>query len=317
MTRLRYAAGAFLAVAALYVSFRHVDHAAVRAAMHAASLQWTIAALVSTLATLVLVTVRWGVLLGLHARRHWTGLWSAVVIGQAVNIVFPLRFGEAARVASMTRWTGWPASRSAMALAVERLCDIAAFAAVVLLLATSGHLPDRFARPVPLMLLVMALAVGAAVAGVALMRRILQRSPGPSGPGAWLVRQATGAWEGWQLLMRGPRAAAILLLTAAILVCSASTNYLVFRAFDLPVPAVAALVLLAVLQVGTAVVSIPGNVGVFQYLTILALAPWGVDQSRALAASLVLHVVSLGPRVALGAIAAMAMRTRHGSIRAG
>ena len=82
-----------------------------------------------------------------------------------------------------------------------------------------------------------------------------------------------------------------------------STNLLVFRAFDLQVPLVTGLVLLVVLQIGTTVVSVPGNVGVVHYLTVLTLGALNVPRSEALAVAVVLHAVSIGPKVLLGAIA--------------
>jgi uncharacterized membrane protein YbhN (UPF0104 family) len=82
-----------------------------------------------------------------------------------------------------------------------------------------------------------------------------------------------------------------------------STNVLVFHAFDLHVPLITGLVLLVVLQIGTTVVSVPGNVGVFHYLTVLTLGAVNVPRSDALAVAVVLHAVSIGPKVLLGAIA--------------
>jgi len=67
--------------------------------------------------------------------------------------------------------------------------------------------------------------------------------------------------------LRDPRIlGTALVLSVVILLLSASTNYLLFRAFHLTVPPVAALLVLLVLQVGSAPVSTPGNLGVFQYL---------------------------------------------------
>lgn len=309
---VRYAIGAVLAAIALYASFRQVDHEAVRDAMHTASLSWTMAAVLSTLVSLTIVTWRSALLLDVPAAPNWGRLWNAVVIGQAVNIMFPLRFGEAARVGRLAGRSGWPVSRVALGVAVERFCDVGAFAAVVVLLAVFGRLPPALAGAVPTLLFSVLLTLVVIIAGIQLLpwvqRRIL--APGPERPGlrGWLYAQTTAVSQGWAALMRGPRLLAVLLLTGLALISSVSTNYLVFLAFGLPVPAIAAFVLLVVLQLGTAVVSVPGNVGVFQYLTIVTLAGWHVPESTALAASLVLHTVSLGPRVALGAVAALSRR---------
>jgi hypothetical protein len=79
----------------------------------------------------------------------------------------------------------------------------------------------------------------------------------------------------------------VLLLSGLVLTSSVSTNYLVFRAFDLRCRRWR--VRAAILQLGTAVIVGASNV-VFQYLTILTLASWDVPESTALAAALVLHV---------------------------
>ena len=109
--------------------------------------------------------------------------------------------------------------------------------------------------------------------------------------------------------MCGPRLPVAALLTALILAVAASTNLLVAKAFHLQVPAVTALVLLLVLQAGTAVVSVPGNIGVFHYLTVVTLAAWQVPRPVALATAIVLHAVSLGPKVLLGGIVLVTRRS--------
>jgi uncharacterized protein (TIRG00374 family) len=309
---VRYAIGAVLAGAALYASFRGVDGRAVLAAMREADWPLLVAAVGTVIATISFVTWRWAIMLRASlgsAPVRWRSLWDAVVMGQAVNIVFPLRFGEGARVASTCASTGLSAGRVVMAMAVERACDIVAFTAVVLMLTVSGRLPARFKGLLPGSLIVMLGVVALLIASAWIAPRLLAAwATPPAGSGGrarpWIARQLGELDAGWRALMHGPRAAAILALTAVVFVSSAATNYFVFQAFALPVRFFAAFVLLAVLQVGTAVVSVPGNVGIFQYLTMLVLASWGVSSSTALAVALVLHIVSLGPRVALGAIAA-------------
>jgi nicotinamide riboside transporter PnuC len=61
-----------------------------------------------------------------------------------------------------------------------------------------------------------------------------------------------------------------------------------------------AIVLFLVLQVGVAVPSSPGRVGVFQYLTILALGLFGLSKEIGLLAGVLLHLVVFLPIVSLG-----------------
>jgi uncharacterized membrane protein YbhN (UPF0104 family) len=98
-------------------------------------------------------------------------------------------------------------------------------------------------------------------------------------------------WIGLQL-----QAWSLLIWSMGILV-----NYVVFLVLGLSLPFVAALFLLIVVQVGIAVPSVPGKLGIFQYLCILALTPFGVSKSSALSYSVLLYLVGFGPLLLLGA----------------
>jgi hypothetical protein len=58
--------------------------------------------------------------------------------------------------------------------------------------------------------------------------------------------------------------------------------------------------LLAVLQLGVAVPSVPGRFGVFEGLCLLTLAVFGVEANLALAYGVMLHGVVLLPPLVLG-----------------
>jgi uncharacterized membrane protein YbhN (UPF0104 family) len=80
----------------------------------------------------------------------------------------------------------------------------------------------------------------------------------------------------------------------------ALTNLALFKAFGLPLSLGIALILLAVLQLGVAVPSVPGRIGVFEGLCLVTLALFGVEANLALGYGIVLHAVVLLPPVALG-----------------
>ncbi|MEE8391601.1 MAG: lysylphosphatidylglycerol synthase domain-containing protein, partial [Anaerolineae bacterium] len=82
----------------------------------------------------------------------------------------------------------------------------------------------------------------------------------------------------------------------------AATNYCVLRAFELTSSVTPVLLLLAALQAGVAVPSLPGSVGVFEGICIAVLTLFGIGQEKALATGLALHVVVFVPPVLLGGI---------------
>lgn len=317
----RYTAGALCALAALYASAINVDWRQVFEAFGRASLPWTVGAIVSVPMTLSLVTLRWGRLVGDVAARgesagsvRWSRsrvLWDAVVLGQAVNILVPLRFGEGARVAVTSRGLDVPVGRVMVGLALERVFDAAAFAAIITTLALSGLMPQVVRRVLP-QAATMVLAIAVVLLFVRFAPTILwwlrRHLPALAPADVWLGKQQAAMREGWTELTRRHQLVSIAVLTTLIPVAAATTNLMVFQSFNLDVPVLTSFVLVVVLQLGTSLVSVPGNLGVFHYLTVVTLAAWGVPESTALAAAIVLHLVSQAPKVVLGVFA---VRSRY------
>jgi len=323
--------GSLIGLVTLWLAFRGHGLAALGQAVGQAHAAGVWLALASVGATLFVVTVRWQVLFGRgdipaeptpdhqHTPRPGTGavrlvpslraLFAALILGQATNIVLPIRIGELLRVYVASRAGSVPVSGVLATVVVERLADVAMLALGASVLAVYVALPDWVVGPTRALAVTGLIAVGAIavivlaggrlsafiqarVAASASRNRTIQRL---AHHGALAVGEATNLRD-WRTL------SAVAALSVLSLVLSASTNYLLFRAFDMPLPFVAALFLLLVLAVGTAPVSTPGNLGVFQYLTVLALGAYGVDGTKALAYSMVLYAVALGPKLVIGAI---------------
>jgi uncharacterized protein (TIRG00374 family) len=92
------------------------------------------------------------------------------------------------------------------------------------------------------------------------------------------------------------------MFTILIIVLSALTNFLLFRAAGLDLGFYQALVLLLMIQVGTQPPSVPGKVGIFEYMVLVGLGFFSIDRSEAMGYAIVLHVVSYLPKIILGFI---------------
>jgi uncharacterized membrane protein YbhN (UPF0104 family) len=90
---------------------------------------------------------------------------------------------------------------------------------------------------------------------------------------------------------------------------------LVMRAVGLHVPPIALLAMLFVLQIGVRVPSLPGSIGVFEYLGVVTLSAFGVDKTSALGAMLVLHMVIYLPPSLVGVGYLMWTSTGLGQLR--
>jgi glycosyltransferase 2 family protein len=72
-------------------------------------------------------------------------------------------------------------------------------------------------------------------------------------------------------------------------------NVLMLWAFGIDLPLEAALLLLVGLQVGISLPTLPGTIGVFEYVCVVVLALWGVERTLAFSYGLLLHAVVMIP----------------------
>jgi len=77
-------------------------------------------------------------------------------------------------------------------------------------------------------------------------------------------------------------------------------NYLTMRALHLQLPWTASLLVLVILQVGIAVPSVPGRLGIYEYMCILALSAYKVDRATALTYGILLHSLVMLPTLLFG-----------------
>jgi uncharacterized protein (TIRG00374 family) len=313
---IRVVAGCVLGVGALWLTLRGSDPAQLWRTIEQAQPLWLVAALASVGVTLAAIVLRWRVLLQHPAGPAlWGTLFHAAIVGQMLNILLPIRLGEFARAYLVSRSEGIPAARVFTTIAVEKLGDMMAAGLAAAWLVAFVSLPAWVHRPAGALVMV---GIAAAAGAVLLSTRAealvwLVRPLARAAPSAWRTRleaQMASALEGLSGVRTWQGTAALGVLSMAVLLLAAATNYLLFLAFRLSLPATAAVFLLIALQVGNAVVSVPGNLGVFHYVTVLVLSSYGVERRTAVAYALVLYGVAIATKVAAGAAFLLFGRTR-------
>jgi uncharacterized membrane protein YbhN (UPF0104 family) len=267
---LRLSLGLLLGAGALWFSFRGTSLSDVTAVLTDVDAGWLIAATVSTLVAVGGVAHRWRLLLLPDLVSNAITL-KATLVGQMLNILLPLRLGEVTRVFAVSTHARLPLTRVAASVAVEKALDLGAFGiAAGWLVATSVVPAEIIATERWLMWPLGAVLVLAVIVAV----------------GWFKLRWAVLAW------------------TIAIFLFAAGANQLLFQAFRFSLPLSAGIALLVVLQAGGVPPSLPGRLGIYNYLTVLTLGLYGVDRAQALGYSLALYVVAFAPKLVLGAIVA-------------
>ena len=301
------ALGSGLSLVFLWLAFRDVPLSQVFAAFAHTDYRFVALALGLVLVSPLARAARWRLLYhpdqkGLSHLR----LAEVLLIGQMLNIVVPARAGEVARIFFMGRLQGRSRARTLGTIAVEKWLDIVMLLLLLLLVPAFISLPPWF-RDSRGALAAFAIAFFAAALLISygkdwLLTLVKQLSRFLSENWRERVHRAAdlalgsldvlwSPWVGLQL-----QGWSLIIWSLSILV-----NYVVFLALDLSLPFAVALFLLAVLQVGVAVPSAPGKLGIFHYLCALALAPFGVDKSVALSYSVLLYLAVFGPPLLLGA----------------
>ncbi|GAC1507535.1 MAG: hypothetical protein NVS2B16_02920 [Chloroflexota bacterium] len=249
---------------------------------------------------------RWALLYGRESPR-WDTLFGAMNVGYAINALLPARLGEVVRAYWIRDRAGISMVRTLSTIALERVSDGLILVVFVLITAPTVAFPGR--------LLGSALFVGSAfvvaLAGMIvlaygstdddhLLSRFLSRLE--SGHLAFLGRILRQTVSGLQALRNWQAVALLAFYTAIIWLANSLLLWFVLRAFQIDVPVSAAILLTGVLNLGMAVPSTPGYVGVFEYLMILVLGLYSVKEAPAVAAALGFHAIAFVPVTIIGLV---------------
>ncbi len=308
--------GLALSVVAAWLAVRDVHWGSVAEAIARANGWWLLAALLSVVLTTLLKALRWQALF--VPRPQTLSVWdlfATLVVGQMLNMALPMRAGDVGRAAFIGR-PGLSRMQALATVAAEKWLDMAAAFALAMGLLPFMVWPD-WARSSLGTLGVVVLAGVIGLAVLTLFRRhllaFLERLDSLPARSLPLVTRAVEwlrrAWQGIAALRSPSLAASAIGWTTLVWLLGASTNWLVGRAMGLSGTVVMWSFVLLVLQVGVAVPSVPGRIGVFEYLTMLALALFGVQGEVALAYAVVLHVLVIGP-IVIGGLALWPLAAR-------
>lgn len=301
-------AAVFLALAA-----SRVDAEKFKSALEGMEPMWLLPIAGINLATQMLRTFRWWLIVRPVKRISFGRIVPSAFAGFLAINVFPLRAGEMVRPLLLKGRDGIPFTSGLATVVAERVVD--ALAVFVMLLISIALVPARTisiggqivelqtaARlllvifvPAALFLVALVLLRGRLVRVVeAVLRKVSPRL-------ATIAGGVLGTFvQGLEFFRDVGLASQVALLTAGIWGLQIAVFACGFGAFGIDVPLYAALPALAITMAG---ITVPGGIGMsgnFQLFCIAALALYGVDESPALAYSVVLNVVGFGIAIAMG-----------------
>ena len=289
-----------------YLAIRDAHPDEVWDALQNANVWWVFPSFAVLVAAVAVRVLRWQLLFHRDTRPSYGATAAAALVGLAVNSLLPLRAGEAARVIALNRRARTSPVESVATVALERILDVLCL--LLLLLAALPWLPEVgwVGAAAAVALTLTAVLVGAALAFALFgdrpfhaLDRFLKRFPF-----AHRVEHVGANLRRGLVALRDPTLAlTAVVLTVASWVLTSLSFWLLTLAFDLDLPLVSGVLILAAVGFSVILPAGPGSLGVFEAATVVALAAYDVPASAALSYAFTLHAVNLIPYIVAGAIA--------------
>ena len=285
-----------LAAVLLYTTLRDLDWSAFWNTIKSGHYEILLLTIPIASANYFLRAVRWSVLVRSETKVAILSVFWANMVGYMGNAYLPARAGELLRSAFLGQKKGLGTSFVLATALSERILDAVTLVLVgSVALVSHGQIAPPLASGVRLM-------AGVAVLGLAVLLtapfqelrivRILGRLPLPETMSQTICQQAVRFLIGMRSLQNARRMVAFALLTAVIWLVDALGSCIGVRIISQTLSLSQAMILLAALGLSSAVPSTPGYVGVYQYVAVTVLMPFGFSRPEALAYILIGQVLN-------------------------
>lgn len=308
---------ALLAAVLLYFALRGVSWPALWGALRRGNPGYLALSFVTLSAAYVAMGLRWGVLVSGERRLTPTTAFWTTMIGLFGNGFLPARAGDVIRIVVTSRVAAASAGAVLAAVIAERLSD-------VLALATLGMLASLTLRTLPSWLRdATRLAAFIAIVGmVALVLAsyaeratlsLLARAPLPEAVRSRAMGLLRKFLVGTRVLQRPRNAVCVAALTAMVWSLNIATTLEMARALHLALTWQQAMLFQIALGLASAAPSTPGYVGIFQFVAVTVLVPFGLTRDDAVALVIVLQAVTYIAVTLWGMLGVWRIAARDGS----
>lgn len=302
-----------LAAALLFYAFRGVDWGRMGGVLAGAQPSWLcLGAVVSSL-SYFLRALRWRVLLNAEDNVSVGTVFWASTAGYLANNFLPARAGEVVRSMMISTRSKLSKTYVLTTALTERLMDVIVLVLLSGFMLLSLRQSPEWLKSTSLIMMLVGCAGGACIMVFPRLqgplRTALLRIPLPDGLRARLLAIMEQVALGMRSFHHYGRSARFCGLTITVWMLDALAAIMVARALGLGLSFPVALLLLTGLGLASALPSTPGYVGIFQFVAVTILAPFGIIRSDALAYILALQALGYIVLIALGAATMLRYRT--------
>jgi len=242
--------------------------------------------------------LRWHILLTVEKSIPAINVFWANMAGYLGNNILPARAGELIRAMYVSKENNLSASFSLATGFVERIVDLIA---LIILGSVSLSITEILAKPLQDALkIVSIIAMIGFVAILVLpylkngLRQIILKLPAlNASTKEKIARHLEHFLRGIESLRHPKRAATFFLFTSLIWLMDGMGTIILAHLLHLQFTLAQAFILLASLGISSAIPSTPGYIGVYQYVAVIILQPFGVSNAHALAFIIFLQILNI------------------------
>jgi len=296
----------------IYLSLQNINIQQLKHELTKANLFFIGLAVISLVVNTLFKIIRWRNLLGLkRSGVSFSQIGISFLVSQMMNALLAFRAGEVSRIYILGR-TGIERAYVLGTIAIEMVLNMIACSLLFVLLLLLIPLPNWIGASGYTYVIVVSI-VSAIIFFATLYRSrlmiILDRwgryIPGKLQP--FILTQVRIGLSSLDVLRRQSEMFRLAIVTAVIWIMAVLTNHLVLQSLGLDLPMTASVLILIAMQVAIFIPSVPGRIGVFEYICILSLGVFGVSQTLALSYGILLHLVVYIPTIILGLVSFLAL----------
>lgn len=288
--------GIVISILFVYLALRNIEFDKLMATFKQLNPVWLIPGTVLIFIVYFIKSLLWQMILGKKYVTHRWTVFRIITIGFFANNILPLRLGEVVRAWLLSKKEKLPMSTALAVIIMERGSDLIAMLVYFLLM----MLLVPFQPWLKLSGAVLA-GVGIVFILVILLNyrfggHIIEKIEKPLEKlhpkiGPFIHKQLDKFFEGLKLITSWQQVSGILLLALCSWFLWSLVAATCIYAMDVQLPITAAFFLIVVLNFGLMIPASPGGIGVFEFMVIVALAPFGVEKETALGIGLTFHML--------------------------
>jgi len=241
-------------------------------------------------------SLRWNVITGFNI-RNFRQFWDATNLGYLGNLIYPARAGEILRIVALKRFIAISEGNALSGALIDRISDGIMLPLFIVILLdyfrSTIEIPVAVSLFALVFIIISILLFIFIVWGDAMGSDRIKRIPFI--PNGWIEKISywyAEAHEGASKL-KNPRVFLIVIfLSIFAFLTDSLAYYLLFNAFGWTLPFSAAVTVCLFIFAGSALPSTPGYFGIYQLACILALFPFGINNTASVAYSLIIQCIS-------------------------